>query len=217
MEEDLLEISDGKLYGTNDMVKVGCHDCQGCSSCCQGMGDSIWLDPYDIFQLTRNLNKTFQELLAKEVELHVEDGLVLPNIKMQGEEHSSCSFLDKDGRCSIHSFRPGLCRLFPLGRNYEEDKLTYFLLVHECPAKNKTKMKVNKWLGVPRIKDYEDFLVAWHNLTKGLRSYLMENAQDEAVTKALNLKFLGIFYMTPFQGEDFYLEFKVRLENWQNL
>ena len=115
MEADLLEISDGKLYGTNDMVKVGCHDCQGCSSCCQGMGDSIWLDPYDIFQLTRNLNKTFQELLAKEVELHVEDGLVLPNIKMQGEEHSSCSFLDKDGRCSIHSFRPGLCRLFPLG------------------------------------------------------------------------------------------------------
>ena len=78
-------------------------------------------------------------------------------------------------------------------------------------------MKVNKWLGVPRIKDYEDFLVAWHNLTKGLRSYLMEIAQDEAVTKALNLKFLGIFYMTPFQGEDFYLEFKVRLEKWQNL
>ena len=217
MEADLMEISDGRLYGTNDMVKVGCHDCQGCSSCCQGMGDSIWLDPYDIFQLTRNLNKTFPELLEKEVELHVEDGLVLPNIKMQGEGHSSCSFLDTEGRCSIHAFRPGLCRLFPLGRNYEDDELTYFLLVHECPAQNKTKMKVNKWLGVPRIKDYENFLVNWHNLTKTLRSFLTENAQDQAVTKTINLKFLEIFYMTPFQGEDFYLEFKERQEKWQSL
>lgn len=217
MEADLMEISDGKLYGTNDMVKVGCHDCQGCSSCCQGMGDSIWLDPYDIFQLTRNLNKTFPELLEKEVELHVEDGLVLPNIKMQGEGHSSCSFLDTEGRCSVHAFRPGLCRLFPLGRNYEDDELTYFLLVHECPAQNKTKMKVNKWLGVPRIKDYENFLVNWHNLTKTLRSFLTENAQDQAVTKTINLKFLEIFYMTPFQGEDFYLEFKERQEKWQSL
>lgn len=217
MEADLMEISDGRLYGTNDMVKVGCHDCQGCSSCCQGMGDSIWLDPYDIFQLTRNLNKTFPELLEKEVELHVEDGLVLPNIKMQGEGHSSCSFLDTEGRCSVHAFRPGLCRLFPLGRNYEDDELTYFLLVHECPAQNKTKMKVNKWLGVPRIKDYENFLVNWHNLTKTLRSFLTENAQDQAVTKTINLKFLEIFYMTPFQGEDFYLEFKERQEKWQSL
>lgn len=216
MEADLMEISDGKLYGTGDMVKVGCHDCKGCSSCCQGMGDSIWLDPYDIFQLTRNLNKTFQELLEKELEFHVEDGLVLPNIRMQGER-SSCSFLDKDGRCSIHEFRPGLCRLFPLGRNYEEDQLSYFLLVHECPAQNKTKMKVNKWLGVPRMKDYENFLVAWHNITKNLRSFLTENPQDESVTKTVNLKFLEIFYMTPFQGEDFYLEFKERQEKWLNL
>ena len=52
MNRDLLEISDGKLYGNNDMAKISCHDCAGCSSCCQDMGESIWLDPYDVFQLT---------------------------------------------------------------------------------------------------------------------------------------------------------------------
>lgn len=216
MDADLMEISDGKLYGSKDMVKVGSHDCQGCSSCCQGMGDTIWLDPYDIFQLTTNLNKTFQELLLKEVELHVEDGLVMPNIKMQGEKHSSCAFLNEEGRCGIHGFRPGFCRLFPLGRNYEEEKLTYFLLKDACPAKNKTKIKVNKWLGVPRVRDYERFLVEWHSITKGLREYLTENAQEEAITKNINLKFLEIFYMTPFQGEDFYVEFEVRKDKWHS-
>ena len=31
-EEYLKDISDGKLYSSNDMVKVGCHDCIGCSA-----------------------------------------------------------------------------------------------------------------------------------------------------------------------------------------
>ena len=42
-EISLEEISDGKLYGSGDMVKVGCDDCRGCSACCRGMGSSfVW-------------------------------------------------------------------------------------------------------------------------------------------------------------------------------
>lgn len=41
---DLNEISDGKLYTSNDMVKADCYECQGCSACCRGMGKSIILD-----------------------------------------------------------------------------------------------------------------------------------------------------------------------------
>ena len=48
----LEEISDGKLYSENDMVKTDTNQCQGCNSvCCHGMGDSIVLDPYDICRL----------------------------------------------------------------------------------------------------------------------------------------------------------------------
>ena len=47
-EQTLEEISDGKLYDSNDMVKADCHDCEGCCDCCQGMGDSVILDPYDV-------------------------------------------------------------------------------------------------------------------------------------------------------------------------
>lgn len=207
MKKDLLEISDGKLYGNNDMVKVSCHDCAGCSSCCQDMGESIWLDPYDIYQLTKNLGKTMEELLAKEVELHVEDGLILPNLKMAGERIPQCSFLNEEGRCGIHGFRPGYCRLFPLGRNYEEDRLTYFVLKDACPAPNKSKVKINKWLGIPNLKAYEKFLVEWHGLTRKLRSFYAEHMEEEAVTKAVNMKFLQIFYLEPYVAEDFYAEF----------
>lgn len=211
MNENILEISDGKLYSNNDMAKVNCHDCAGCSSCCRDMGESIWLDPYDVFQLTKHLGKSMEELLVKEVEFHVEEGLILPNIKMIGEGEPVCGFLNEEGRCSIHAFRPGFCRLFPLGRNYEGNKLTYFVLKDACPAPNKSKVKINKWLNVPNLKSYGKFLVEWHGLTKMLRGYYAEHMEDEAIIKAINMKFLQIFYLTPYSEDDFYLEFETRM------
>ena len=216
MNKEILDISDGKLYSANEMAKISCHDCAGCSSCCRDMGESIWLDPYDMYQLTKNLGKTIEELLAKEIELHVEEGLILPNIKMVGEQEPACSFLNEEGRCSIHDFRPGFCRLFPLGRNYEGDKLTYFVLKDACPVPNKSKVKINKWLGLPNLKAYEKFLVEWHALTKMLRAYYGEHVQEEAVIKAINMKFLQIFYLTPYEEEDFYEVFQMRMNEMKN-
>jgi len=216
MNKEILDISDGKLYSANEMAKISCHDCAGCSSCCRDMGESIWLDPHDMYQLTKNLGKTIEELLAKEIELHVEEGLILPNIKMVGEQELACSFLNEEGRCSIHDFRPGFCRLFPLGRNYEGDKLTYFVLKDVCPAPNKSKVKINKWLGVPNLKAYEKFLVEWHALTKMLRAYYEEHMQEEAVIKAINMKFLQIFYLTPYEEGDFYEVFQMRMNEMKN-
>ena len=67
MNKNLEEISDGKRYGLNDMVRAACNDCAGCSSCCEDMGESIILDPLDIYELTKNLNTTFENLLKEQI------------------------------------------------------------------------------------------------------------------------------------------------------
>ena len=85
---DLNEISDGRLYTANDMVKADCMGCQGCASCCQGMGDSIVLDPYDMYRLCTGLKTTPAALLASSLELGVVDGLILPHLKMNGRSKS---------------------------------------------------------------------------------------------------------------------------------
>ena len=74
-EIDLKEISDGKLYSSSDMVKADCGDCKGCSACCQGMGSSILLDPYDIYRLSTGTGLTFEDLLKDRIELNMSDGL----------------------------------------------------------------------------------------------------------------------------------------------
>lgn len=207
-EVDLKEISDGKLYGPNDLVKADCNGCAGCSACCQGMGDSILLDPLDIYNLTDGLGKTFEELLAGNIALRVVDGLIIPCLQMVGTEEK-CTFLNLEGRCTIHHFRPGFCRLFPLGRVYDETGFQYFLQVHECAYKNPTKVKVKKWIDMPQPGRYEQFVKEWHFLQKDLQQKLNEK-DDSELRKKISLLLLQFFYQKPYNGKDFYAEFAQR-------
>ncbi|MCH5275542.1 MAG: YkgJ family cysteine cluster protein [Lachnospiraceae bacterium] len=204
-----------KLYGLNDMVRTDCRDCQGCSTCCRGMGDTILVDPYDTYRMEKGIAKSFEELLDNYVELHVEDGLLLPNLRME-DEKNACVFLLEEGRCSIHRDRPGLCRAFPLGRNYEDGQLHYFLL-EDCPMENKTKVKVEKWLGTPDPKTYQEFLIDWHYFVKDLknRAAVMAAAPENQKLKEMNLLFLQTFYIRPYDRKrDFYEQYRERREEF---
>ena len=166
----LEEISDGRLYTAKDMVRADCHGCEGCSACCHGMGESVILDPYDVYRLEKMEGFSFAESIGRTIELNVVDGVILPNLMMAGEKES-CGFLDREGRCSIHPYRPGICRLFPLGRFYEEGSFRYFLQKDECP-KARTKIKLSKWLDTPELSRYEEFVLHWHYLVKDLEEKL---------------------------------------------
>ena len=61
------EISDGKLYTSNDLVKADCGDCEGCHACCTGMGSSIVLDPLDIVRISRGTGAAFETLRKEDV------------------------------------------------------------------------------------------------------------------------------------------------------
>ena len=207
----LAEISDGRLYKANDMVKADCGGCNGCSRCCHGMGNSIILDPYDVYRMTTGMGKSMQELLAASVELNVVDGVILPNLKMASGNTEACSFLNPEGRCSIHAFRPGICRLFPLGRFYENGSFKYFLQVHECPKPNKTKVKIKKWLDTPDLKRYETYICDWHYYLRDLKTRIEAHPEQ---MKGISMDVLQKFYLTPYDSTaDFYTEFYERLKN----
>jgi Fe-S-cluster containining protein len=129
---------------------------------------------------------------------------------MAGEEEC-CSFLNSEGRCSIHTFRPGICRLFPLGRYYENHSFQYILQVHECVKENKTKTKVRKWIDTPDIAQNEQYIVDWHYFILEVQD-LVKSTQEESRRKDISLYLLKLFFMKPYiKTEDFYLQFQERL------
>lgn len=212
---NLNDISDGKLYTAQDMVRTDCRDCVGCSACCRGMGESIILDPMDLYRLALGTGMDFAGLMRRYIELRLVDGLILPNLKMDGEKEA-CPFLDEKGRCSIHAHRPGICRMFPLGRYYEENGFRYFLQVKECRKTDRTKIKVKKWLGIPDLRSYEKYIWDWHIFLEQCREGLKN--LDEQNARILCLYIIKTFYeklyVTDSQkaaDSDFYEEFYGRL------
>ena len=215
----LEEISDGKLYTSNDMVKADCLGCKGCSKCCHAMGDTILLDPYDIWRFQKGLGKNANELLAEgKIAMRVVDGVILLHIQMApcGEGEECCPFLDGEGWCTIHAHRPGLCRLFPLGRYYEDDGFKYFLQKSECDHP-KAKVKISKWLEEPDLPRHEAFVLTWHGILKEAER-LQEESGDDAFARNLNLFLLKTFYLAPYAPQEgFYEQFERRLAAYREI
>lgn len=210
---NLNEISDGRLYSSGEMVKADCRDCRGCSDCCRGMGNSIILDPMDIWRFQTGIKKGFQTLFEDgNIELNVVDGLILPNIKMS-PGRDACTFLDNNGRCSVHGSRPGICRLFPLGRFYEGDSFRYFIQIHECSRKERGKIKIKKWIGIPDLKSYEEYILKWHSFLNKCEEGSEKLSEEQR--RMLSLYVLRIFYESGYRAKNenkFYEEFNAKLD-----
>lgn len=214
-ECNLDEMTDGKKYTLQDMVKADCDDCKGCHQCCTGMGNSIVLDPLDIYRIENEVALSFEALLAETIELNIVDGVILPNLKMQ--ENGGCIFLNKEGRCSIHSARPGICRMFPLGRIYEDGDFSYILQINECPKENKSKVKVSKWIDTPELKKNQAFIRDWHYFLKNVQAFL-SNSGDEGLIKKVTMQILQYFYVEPYNKEkDFYEQVSARIKQMKGL
>lgn len=102
---DLNEISDGRLYSSGDMVKADCHDCAGCSACCRGMGDSIKLDPMDIWRLKKGVGK---ELADYKTNLNYKSSgwFFLCNLYKNGKTRKRCKRMNDSA--FLNSRRTGI-------------------------------------------------------------------------------------------------------------
>lgn len=206
----LLDISDGRLYGANDLAELSCNGCKGKASCCHGMGTSIILDPLDIYRITTKYQMAFEQLLAGKIELNVVDGVILPNLKMS-DISDGCSFLNEKGKCSIHEYRPGICRIFPLGRYYENHGFQYFLQTNECKNTSRTKMKVGKWIDTSNVEENESFLITWHYFLNNIED-MINKMEDSNHIKNINMYLLQTFYLKKYVGDmDFYVQFNDRM------
>lgn len=208
-------ISDGRIYDIEDRVEADAGGCEGCSACCHGVGDLVVLTPFDVYEMVSHLNLSFDKLLVDKLELREKNKILLPHLKMHGDSER-CSFLNREGRCMIHGQRPNICRLFPLGRVYEDDDFKYFLQVGNCTKPVLEKVKVKEWIGIENYGENKAFILEWHRLLKAL-AFRLKFVRDAQELDAINQYLLDTFYcMTLKDGEDFYSAFSRILPEAKN-
>lgn len=209
MEREIELSSLEREYKRDDRLCLDAEGCRGCSYCCENVGKSIILDPYDIFQMQKYFERSFDELLsAGLMELHIVDGLMLPNLSMRADR--GCGFLTEEGSCSIHSIRPGYCRMFPLARVFHSGGFNYILQGGQCVKELKGERQISEWLGIEGIDEYESFVLSWHDFRRKLSDSI--GSISMRTQKKLCSYVLQKFFKSPYSGDSFYEEYYKRLD-----
>ena len=139
---------DVTVVGPDDTV---CLECKQCGKCCTGACvNQLLLHPADVYRILKNTDMSFEELASKSrLFIGHTSGLplmLIPVVEMN-DGTPMCIFL-KDGKCSIHDYKPNACRMYPLGRAIGESDVRYILQDSTCGISSTNKeIKVSDWLG----------------------------------------------------------------------
>jgi Fe-S-cluster containining protein len=139
-----------------------CHPKVSCfNNCCQDV--NIFLTPYDILRLKRNLGITSGDFLENYTLSPFDENLKFPVVllRMKDDERKTCPFVGPEG-CRVYNDRPWACRMYPLGlaspgeNNKTIDK-DFFFLLHEDVCKGfaeDCRWTVDRWIKDQGIEEY---------------------------------------------------------------
>jgi Fe-S-cluster containining protein len=104
---------------TDGAFSYTCHRCRRCCS-----GKRIWVNPYEVYRLSRRLGMTTTGF----IEQHTVNG----GTELAVRDDLTCVFLGEQG-CGVHSDRPLVCRLYPLGRVVQSGEPDRYFLMEPHP------------------------------------------------------------------------------------
>lgn len=122
--------------------------CNCCGDCCKNR-DDILVNPYDIFRLSKGLNISDSQLLQMYCEVYIGSTSKIPLVRICFPG-GVCSFLKND-KCSVHSFKPSVCKLYPLGRGMVGESGDVFYFKQDVSCGGKDTQLVKDW-----VKDLDE-------------------------------------------------------------
>ena len=107
--------ADARVLAESDLLQLTC-GAAGCSSTCCKATAPIILNPYEIARICKASNLSYEDLLDV---LDTDRAKGFPLVMLPRDP--ACHFWTATG-CRIYEARPLACRLFPLGRVFEDGR-----------------------------------------------------------------------------------------------
>jgi len=153
------EIMSIPTLGLDDEINV---DCKACGKCCKNRHDII-LTPYDVYRISTYLGRTPMEVIKRYCEVYIAPTSKLPVVRVLPlPPKSACPFLHRK-KCSIHSKKPVVCKVFPLARLYfaDGDGTSKYCLSETGCGQSQKKITVREWIGDLASEEAEKAGKAW--------------------------------------------------------
>ena len=94
---------------------------QGCGDCCRKRSDIV-LSGYDLYQICCRLALPPQMVMHAFCQSYIGSSTHLPVVRLRPRhDNGNCPFLTAESSCAIHSHKPLVCALYPLGQSIDFD------------------------------------------------------------------------------------------------
>lgn len=212
------------FYDNLEKMKIGLDDsfkfnCTMCGKCCINR-DDILLTPKDLFKLSVALDLKITDFILQYCEIYVGESSKIPIVRLKPVGPTKRCPLLKGNRCSVHSVKPVVCAMFPIGRciSLDNDKMRggdfggkdiqYIFQNPDCGDKRKVHT-VREWLKDFDLSTEDEFFIKWHQTVASLSQFIHEFESKLGVKTLDDLEnvFLVVLYLDYQLTEDFYPQF----------
>jgi len=145
--------------------------CKHCGQCCNK--PVIQLYPFDIKNICQELNISTKQF-HQQYSLFQLDEDNIPRCILKNKP--KCPF--RENKCTLYNNRPIRCRLYPVGRIFQED-ITYVLPENKCPGFDSGKKQtIQEWLDQQNITEYDPLTKKWNDFIINLKDHHLNPMQQ---------------------------------------
>lgn len=160
-----------KEIGLDDSFKFHCNQC---GKCCIHRED-ILLNPKDIYNMSRELGMSTEELFGRYCETYVGDDSRIPIVRIRPKGSVKRCPLLRDRKCMVHKSKPSVCAMFPIGRflqvgdaegnirDVTVDDVQYIFTKPDC-GDDAESHTVREWLEAFGISLQDEFYIKWQKI-----------------------------------------------------
>lgn len=156
--------------------------CKMCGSCCRNRSEPILMSGMDVFRIAQALEIQPMEVLGKYMRGYLGDDSHVPVYVLKERLDGSCSLLRK-GKCMVHSKKPVVCAIHPLGRFFsgEDHDTHYFKQDSVCPQgkQNGKVWTLKEWLDGFGILELDSMSKAWFKLMMGITTVTCKMKKED--------------------------------------
>jgi len=217
-----------ELFLNFDKYKIGLDDtfafkCRECGKCCKSRED-ILLTGRDLFNIAKCLKITIPQAIEIYCEVYIGSSSRVPIIRLLPKGSNKVCPLLNNGKCLVHTSKPTICGLFPIGRvstgavieegikSGEKMHLHYILNPIDCGGRRK-KQTVRQWLEAFNIPVDDEFYGLWTQTTTYLSEMFRKFEDGQTTEKALSALWNAVIealYVDYNTDKDFFEQFKVQ-------
>lgn len=171
--KDIVDNFDKLQIGVDDPFKF---HCTMCGKCCFHRED-ILINPKDIYNISKELGMTPQEMIEQYCETYIGRDSRMPIVRLKPRGSVQRCPLLKNHKCSVHKAKPVVCAMYPIGRclkvgerdikDITTDDILYIFQNPGCGDETETHT-VREWLGSFGMSVEDEFFIEWQKVVTEL-------------------------------------------------